>query len=437
MDSNLGKSCKLILDLIIAFAISIAVPVFFSPESETLSLVSQERLFLYALVFSLSYLFFGEVIGSRERNPQFGIAGIFLLPGISSFFAVLPLLLSVWVVEYSFIGRFAVGKIIICNALGSSLSLFCVNLFLSTHPTKCLLLLSSRRKKTIIDNIEKGSNIFRWVSTEEESDMTNSNVQKLCEDQKIDLLVIDESKSQNSLDIVGILSKGTQVIGLLEFWQRYLGCVPPSELNQAWLAKLDLRIRNPVAHKLKRAFDILFASVALVFCLPLMLLCFIGVTLESGFPFIFSQNRTGYLGNTFILHKIRTMCSDAEKDGARWAQSDDKRVTFLGKFLRKWRIDEIPQFWNVIKGDMSIVGPRPERPELQGDIQSKVPHWNTRHLVKPGITGWAQIKYQYASNMEASENKLAYDLYYLRNLSFALDLEIILATLRSIGKGSR
>ena len=131
------------------------------------------------------------------------------------------------------------------------------------------------------------------------------------------------------------------------------------------------------------------------------------------------------------------MRKDAEESGAVWAKENDNRITKFGSVLRKARIDEIPQFWNVIKGDMSIVGPRPERPEFQEELLKLVPHWNTRHLVKPGITGWAQIKYMYASNMDASEQKLAYDLYYLRNLSFALDFEIILATLRSIGKGSR
>lgn len=131
------------------------------------------------------------------------------------------------------------------------------------------------------------------------------------------------------------------------------------------------------------------------------------------------------------------MKNDAEKIGATWASENDERVTIIGKILRKLRIDEIPQFWNVIKGDMSIVGPRPERPEFQDELKQSVPHWDARHLVKPGITGWAQIKYRYASSMEASEQKLAYDLYYLRNISFALDFEIILGTLRSIGKGSR
>ena len=128
---------------------------------------------------------------------------------------------------------------------------------------------------------------------------------------------------------------------------------------------------------------------------------------------------------------------NAEEKNAQWAEENDSRVTMIGSFLRKWRIDEIPQFWNVIRGEMSIVGPRPERPEFQERLINKVPHWNCRHLVKPGLTGWAQINFRYASDMESSEEKLAYDLYYIKHASILMDIQIILSTLRSLAKGSR
>ena len=131
------------------------------------------------------------------------------------------------------------------------------------------------------------------------------------------------------------------------------------------------------------------------------------------------------------------MSGNAETNGAKWAQVADDRVTRVGRFLRKWRIDEIPQFWNIIKGDMSIVGPRPERPELDKEIIKRLPFWKCRYLLKPGLTGWAQIRYKYASDIESSEEKLAYDLFYVKNASIFLDLEIMLSTLRSLTKGSR
>jgi lipopolysaccharide/colanic/teichoic acid biosynthesis glycosyltransferase len=143
------------------------------------------------------------------------------------------------------------------------------------------------------------------------------------------------------------------------------------------------------------------------------------------------------MGRSYTLYKLRTMKKDAEKTGAEWAREKDQRVTRCGKYLRKWRIDEIPQFWNVIKGEMSIVGPRPERPEFQDELIDKVPHWNCRHLVKPGLTGWAQIRFRYASDVDASEEKLAFDLYYIKNASIMMDLQIILSTLRFIARGSR
>ena len=437
MDSTLEKSFKLFFDFLCAISCVLIVPLFFSPVSETLVLVSKERLLFYAISYGISFLFFGEVVGLREINFQFGLGKSFLLPLVSASFAVLTLLLLVWAVEYSFIGRFAIVKILLFTALGSQISSFLIKKFFSGNPSRCLLLLSAERRKAIVEGTKQTLHSFNWVDLDETREDQEINIQKICEGENVDLLVIDDEIANRDFDIVSILGSGTQVIGLLDFWQKYIGCIPPTEVNQAWLSKLDLRIRNPFALKFKRFADVIFSILALIFLSPLLLFVFLLSALDSGFPLIFSQTRTGYLNKNFTVYKIRTMRKDAEKKGAVWAQENDSRITKVGNILRKLRIDEIPQFWNVIKGDMSIVGPRPERPEFQEELLKSVPHWNTRHLVKPGITGWAQIKYTYASNMDASEQKLAYDLYYLRNLSFALDFEIILATLRSIGKGSR
>ena len=435
MDSRLEKSCKLFLDFIIAVAIAIIVPLFFSPSSETLVLVTKEQTVIYSLFFGLSFLLFGEVLGLREQNFQIGLAKSFFLPLTSSFLASLTLLLLVWAIEYSFIGRFTFGKIFLATAFGSFVSNIFIKRFFSNHPTSCLLFLSSIRSKQIIGATNEGPHLFRWVDLDIID--KKESIQSVCKKEKIDLLVIDEENTEFDFDIVQMLSQGTQVLGLLDFWQKYIGCIPPSEVHQSWLTKLDLRMRNPLALKLKRTADVVLSLLALTLTAPLLLIVFFLVVVESGFPLIFSQTRTGFLNQNFTIYKIRTMRNDAEKKGAIWASENDSRVTNIGKILRKLRIDEIPQFWNVIKGDMSIVGPRPERPEFQEELNQSVPYWNARHLVKPGITGWAQIKFKYASSMQTSEQKLAYDLYYLRNLSFALDFEIILGTLRSIGKGSR
>ena len=437
MDSSLEKSFKLFFDFLCAISCAVIIPLFFSPVSETLVLVSKERLFFYSFIYGISFLFFGEVLGTRDTNFEFGMGKSFLLPITSATLAVLSLLLMVWVIEYSFIGRFAVVKILSLTALGSLFSSFMIKKFFTGNPTRSLLLLSLEQRNAIVEGTKQKSYSFNWIDLGFQLVEKEVNIERICQENDIDLLVIDDEIAKQDFDIVRILGNGTQVIGLLDFWQKYIGCIPPCEVNQSWLSKLDLRIRNPLALKLKRCADVIFSSFALILLSPLLALVFLLVAIESGFPIIFSQSRTGYLNKNFTVYKIRTMRKDAENNGAVWAKKNDSRITRLGNILRKLRIDEIPQFWNVIKGDMSIVGPRPERPEFQEELLKTVPHWNTRHLVKPGITGWAQIKYMYASNLDASEQKLAYDLYYLHNLSFALDFEIILATLRSIGKGSR
>ena len=223
----------------------------------------------------------------------------------------------------------------------------------------------------------------------------------------------------------------------MEFWEKHLDRIPPRLVDRNWLAKLDLRMRDPFLHRIKRLMDICVGTIGLFVFTPILIPSLFLVAIDSGFPVFFSQKRTGFLGREYVLYKLRTMRKDAEKDGAEWAKENDLRITKVGKFFRKWRIDELPQFWNVIRGDMSVVGPRPERPEFQMQLEKEVPHWNCRHLVKPGMTGWAQIRYRYASDLISSEQKLAYDLFYVKNTSFALDFEIILSTLRSIGKGSR
>jgi lipopolysaccharide/colanic/teichoic acid biosynthesis glycosyltransferase len=234
-----------------------------------------------------------------------------------------------------------------------------------------------------------------------------------------------------------ILASGVRVLGVEPFVESLSQKIPSAEVDRSWLARLDLRQRDPIVRRVKRLSDLFTATIGLILCLPILLIACLAIVLETGFPLFFHQKRTGLLGRTYTLHKLRTMQKDAEKKGAEWAQKGDLRVTRVGRFLRRWRIDEIPQFWNIIKGEMSIVGPRPERPELEKEINSRLPFWMCRYLLKPGLTGWAQIRFEYASDMESSEEKLAYDLFYIKNASFLLDFEIMLSTLRSLTKGSR
>jgi sugar transferase (PEP-CTERM system associated) len=189
----------------------------------------------------------------------------------------------------------------------------------------------------------------------------------------------------------------------------------------------------------RRLVSIGISLTGLLLCLPFIPFIMLAVRLSSPGPIFFRQTRVGRHGHPFTLIKFRTMRADAEADGATWATTNDPRVTRLGKFMRASRLDEIPQLWNVLKGDMSFVGPRPERPEFVGWLAKEIPFYELRHMIRPGITGWAQVRYKYGASLEESKRKLEYDLYYVKHLSLGLDLLIMFETVKIImlGRGAR
>jgi exopolysaccharide biosynthesis polyprenyl glycosylphosphotransferase len=189
----------------------------------------------------------------------------------------------------------------------------------------------------------------------------------------------------------------------------------------------------------KRIFDIICASILIALSLPVMLLVAILIVLEDGFPLLYRQERVGLNGRLFNVIKFRSMRRDAEKDGKPiWAQARDNRVTRLGQLIRKLRVDELPQLFSVLKGDMSLVGPRPERPFFVDQLTKEIPFYAVRHSVKPGVTGWAQVRYHYGATVEDSAEKLQYDLYYVKNNSLFLDIVVLFETVGVVltGKGA-
>jgi exopolysaccharide biosynthesis polyprenyl glycosylphosphotransferase len=186
----------------------------------------------------------------------------------------------------------------------------------------------------------------------------------------------------------------------------------------------------------KRLLDVLLALLLLIVTGPLMALIAIAIKLDTPGPAVFSQERVGFLGSRFVVHKFRSMRQDAERQtGPVWARESDDRITRIGKILRKCRLDELPQIWNVLRGDMSFIGPRPERPYFVDLLKTRIPFFDLRHYVKPGITGWAQVMYRYGASVEDAHHKLEYDLYYAKNLSLRLDLLILLKTIGVVIKG--
>ena len=191
---------------------------------------------------------------------------------------------------------------------------------------------------------------------------------------------------------------------------------------------------------MKRGFDLALAAIGFVLAAPFTLLTALAVYLDSDGPILYCQERVGEHGRVFTVYKFRSMRVDAEKAGTPiWARDQDDRVTRVGRIIRLTRLDELPQLWNVLRGDMSFVGPRPERPFFVEQLEKEIPFYQQRHSVKPGLTGWAQVKYQYGSSIEDAMEKLRYDLYYIKHLSIALDLSIVFDTVKVIlfGKGAK
>ena len=239
-------------------------------------------------------------------------------------------------------------------------------------------------------------------------------------------------------DLLDCKLRGVRVSEPLPFIERELLKLEVAMLRPGWAAFSDGFSYSQSRDIIKRVFDLFVALFLLAIVWPLMLLTALFVFLESGRPILYSQVRVGLNGKEFKIYKFRSMTQDAEKGGkAIWAQKNDSRVTKVGAFIRNTRLDELPQLYNVIKGDMSFVGPRPERPEFVNDLKEKIPFYDTRHRVKPGLMGWAQLKYPYGASVDDARNKLKYDLYYVKNHSFFLDMLIVVQTVEVVllGKG--
>lgn len=223
----------------------------------------------------------------------------------------------------------------------------------------------------------------------------------------------------------------------LSFCERELGKIDITLLQPSWMLYSDGFKYSKRRLMAKRLFDLILASAFFVVLWPFMLLTAIAVKLESPGPVLYHQVRVGLNGRHFRIYKFRSMRQDAEKNGAMWAQKNDSRVTKVGAFIRNTRLDELPQLYNVLAGSMSFVGPRPERPEFVTDLAQQIPFYDTRHKVKPGLMGWAQLKYPYGASVDDAKNKLQYDLYYTKNHSFLMDMLIMIQTVEIIllGKG--
>jgi sugar transferase (PEP-CTERM system associated) len=232
-------------------------------------------------------------------------------------------------------------------------------------------------------------------------------------------------------DVMNCKFSGVEVIDAPTFYEEITGKLLIENTTPSWFI-FSNGFRMTYARRLyKRSIDTVFSVIGLALTLPFLPLVALLIKLDSRGPVFLRQVRVGEMEKEFVLYKFRTMRQDAEKGtGAVWAQKNDPRVTRVGGFFRKTRIDELPQLYNVLKGEMSFVGPRPERPEFINELKTQIPYYSERHFVKPGVTGWAQIRYPYGASVEDSVEKLRYDLYYIKNISLFLDLQILFETVK-------
>jgi sugar transferase (PEP-CTERM system associated) len=271
---------------------------------------------------------------------------------------------------------------------------------------------------------------------------TPADIEHIVTTRGIDRIFVGLSDRRGRLPVRELLRaklRGVRVEDVNTVYERLTGKLLVEDLRPSWLIFSDGFRASRLTRQSKRMFDTLLALTGLVIAAPLMLLTAVAVRIESGFPVFYRQERVGENGRVFTLYKFRSMRHDAERGTPIWAQAEDTRVTRVGLFIRKTRLDELPQLWNVLRGDMSFVGPRPERPFFVARLADEIPLYEQRHAVKPGITGWAQVKYRYGASLEDSFEKLRYDLYYVKHMSVPFDLTILFDTVKVVlfAKGAR
>jgi exopolysaccharide biosynthesis polyprenyl glycosylphosphotransferase len=351
-----------------------------------------------------------------------------------------------YTVTYSAIGRWivAISGFGLCGA--AILPRIVLHLY-TNDSFKRIIVIGNKHDARLIDvaSKERGDrpikilHILEGASEAGSVGESSGNLKEFCLRHEVDLIVAgDRCDDEMLAQAAACLQTGTQVCGFTHYYEHMFHKVPVERIDVGWIFSANLQRRSPLARMLKRGADLILATAGLIVTLPLWPIIAVLVKATSKGPVLYTQRRVGQGGAIFSLMKFRTMFQGAERQGrAVWASKDDPRVTFVGRILRKTRLDEIPQFLNVLNGEMSFVGPRPERPEFVGRLQEILPHYGLRHIIKPGITGWAQVMYRYGASESDAKEKLCYDLYYVKYGNVILDLKILVRTVGAMVKGAR
>lgn len=359
------------------------------------------------------------------------------------FFSLLAINTGIAIVLFYFVQAFGITPranlfvvVVIAGLAGYFWRTFYNNLMSTGAPANRLLMIGyNQTVEELVNHIgqnpQLGYAVTFWMK-EGLQDKEFEHIAQIIIANKINLIVVPahiKKAARASRLIYKNLVLGIEVMDLAVLYENVFQKVPLAELEEVWFLE-NLAKSHKIYEFFKRPSELLLAAVLGIILLPVLILIGLLVGATSRGPIIFKQKRVGQNEKEFMMYKFRTMKTDAEKEGPQWAQENDQRTTFLGKVLRKTHLDELPQIFNILRGDLSFVGPRPERPEFLGKLKKDVPYFELRLLVRPGITGWAQINYKYGASVEEMQEKLQYDIYYLKNRSFALDFFILLRTIK-------
>ena len=443
--------------VVMSLSISAAAFIIFNHNSHQLSVYFDSSL-ISALIYALTMTLSMVAIGLYQARLREGILGFLLRLSAALFLGTVVLSLIFYLFPSLFLGRGVLLLAELISFIGIALIRNVIYFSGSQIFKKNILVLGAGERASSITELRRksdqvGFNIIGYIHVRGEKDIVNekkiiflnSSILDYCVDNNIDEIVIainDRRKTLPMSELLDCKMSGVDIVDILQFFERETSKIKLDHLHPSYLLYSDGFQQGIARQNIKRFFDVVVSGIFLLLTWPIMGLTSLLIMLESGFrqPILYRQVRVGEDGRPFQVLKFRSMQTDAEKDGkAQWAVKNDSRITKVGGFIRKVRIDELPQIFNVFKGDMSFVGPRPERPEFVGELSDKIPYFNERHRIKPGITGWAQLSYPYGASEKDSLEKLQYDLYYVKNHSLFLDFLILLQTVEVIlfSRGAR
>lgn len=394
--------------------------------------ISVEFALIFGLIISTMFLLGTYLRGSFHILPRLPVNTFY-----KALFSIIPCIVVVYILGpekfTKLLGRGVLPVGIILFGVWATLNRYIINrLYFWQHSNEKILCLSTTDG---VENFKKELKInkeFRQLTfaTEDGSLLKVGGALTMQWNEILMLPDFRVSKETTRLLVKQRLS-GVPILALPEFCEYHWFKVPVSSVGDDWiyLSQGFSSLNNGVAQRLKRSLDVFFAFVLLLMNIPILLLTIALISLTSKGPAVFKQRRVGLNGKEFTIYKLRTMYIDAESEGAIWAKKADIRITKIGKLLRSSRLDELPQLWNVLKGDMSLVGPRPERPEFTKSLTKNIPYYDLRNIVKPGLTGWAQVMYPYGASEEDALRKLEYDLYYIKHQSILFDFNIFIRTI--------